>query len=136
MAFKAISRTQALNDVVTFELNGTRFVCRNHVTIGALMRLMKAESGDGVAALMSFFQQALMDSDYQKFTELLDDPNVYLTFEDLTELSKWLTEVYTGQRPTGEGSSASSTHPSIGDGSTAGASPTATTYSRSPQTAV
>lgn len=139
MAYKSFGSTSsALGEPVSFDLNGERFLCRQHIPLRSLLRLMKAGqaagSADTVEELFVFLRSALHPSDVERFFALVDSEEGQIGLEDIGDITGWLAEVYSGGRPTGEPSSTTSSSPSTGDGSTAGASPGAPIYSRSQPT--
>jgi hypothetical protein len=89
------------------------------------------ESGiESVRAIRRFFKSALIPQDLKPFNDLLEDDDVAIPLETLTEIVSWLSEVYTA-RPTGKTSGSTSQATSAGSNSTDGASPEVLTYSRS-----
>ena len=55
------------------------------------------------AALRKFFDQAIVDGDKDEFFKVLDESEPEVDFEQLSEISKWLVELY-GENPTGPAS--------------------------------
>ena len=144
MAFKEFDIPQQ-TEPVSFKLAGEMYMCRAQIAAGIMLRFGKlmAEQGETsedssglkmVSAVMGFFRAALMPADYERFMQVIDDPDIAIPLGTLVDIAGWLGEVYAGDRPTGESLPAPSDKLSSGGDSTDGASVATPTYSRSPQT--
>lgn len=140
MAFKKFtSKDKALGEPVGFEWNGERFQCKQQVSANKMIRFMREGTSGGsgsVDAMLTFVESVLMVNDVERFRALLDDDEMGIDFDSLTEIIGFLTEVYSGGVPTGESSSTTSSSPSTGDVSMGGSSHAGSTPSYSRQTAV
>lgn len=138
MSFKQFtSKSEALGEPVGFAWNDQRFQCKQQVATGKLIRFMRSGAeggGSSIDAMMEFLRDVLMPNDVDRFFALLDDETSGLTFTILADIVGYLTEVYSGERPTGGPSSATSSSQSTGGGSTDGSLHGAPTYSRSQPT--
>jgi hypothetical protein len=141
MAHKVFAVAQA-TEPVSFDLEGVNFRCRPRMAAGVILSMAEKlgggkedddESGiEAVKAIRRFFKSALIPQDLKPFNDLLDDDEVAIPLETLTEIVSWLSEVYTA-RPTGKTSASTSQATSAGSNSTDGASAEVLTYSRSTQ---
>ena len=135
MAFKQFDIPE-FSEPIGFEVRGQRFQCQPSIPAGLLFKIRKAMDDPEVNEedfLNSFLSKVMFKSDYEKFKVLLynDDAEQGLPFNVFSEIIKYLLEEYTGDRPTGPSSSASSANLSTGDDSMGGASQGELTYSRS-----
>lgn len=116
---------------VEFDLEGKTFRCRPRVSAGILMRFADVAGGPEdevdsramVRVLREFFVNAIVREDFDEFWGLIEDPDIAIPVETLSEIANWLAEQYT-ERPTGGPSSSGR-----GSGSSGGVS-TAVVYSR------
>lgn len=60
---------------------------------------VKGKNVRGGDALFDFFDAALLPEDRQRFRDLIQDPDVFVHMQTLSEIAVWLYEVYTN-RPT------------------------------------
>jgi hypothetical protein len=140
---------------IDFDLSGSQstqnFHCRDRMAAGKLMRFaelfsaIEEESGkdektgkqaaNAIPAIRDFFNAALMPEGRDRFWKMIDSDDEGIPLDTLVEIAGWLAEVYSGDRPTGTTSGATSEVTSTGDGST-GSPPPADiqTYSRSQPT--
>jgi hypothetical protein len=86
-----------------FTLAGETFQCRPALQ-GKFMLDMAANTGSddpssGAKAINGFFSRALLDGEYERFETLLNQSDVIITTDTLSEIVSWLVEEYAG-RPT------------------------------------
>lgn len=155
MAFKSFDAAVAeRSDAPTFALHGRTFHCVPELPAKVIFRFVSAldtstdpassaETSTGAAdvlklidAVDDFFRSALINEDYKVWQVWSDgeDSEHIISITTLTDIATWLAGEYSA-RPTGGSSPSSSSPTSGGGGSTAGASPTAPTYSRPEQPA-
>lgn len=137
MASKSF-KIAASKEVVKFDVNGQEFICRNRLPAGVIMRFGEVmgssdedetSSGALITAMKDFFRSAIVPEQIDEFFDLLDDPDIAVPVDTLSEIAGWLSEQYTA-RPTGSPSSDTSPPKTTGPTSTDGHKPARTTYSR------
>lgn len=125
-----------------FVLGDQKFFCRGRVASGAILRLGETigneddDAADLIKALRNFFKAALLEDDYKRFNEMLDDPDLAVPIETVNEIAGWLAQEYTNERPTGRPSPPTSLKESSGEDSTDSSSPVASISSKSRRTEV
>lgn len=131
-----------------FEVAGQVFRCHGRIASGVLLSLGEVvsggdpEAGEGVdvaemvKALRNFFDAAIIAEDRDKWHALLDDPEIAVPFQTLSDIAGWLAGEYAGDRPTGPPSPPTAPSGSSGGDSTATATPEGSTSSHSRPTAV
>lgn len=134
-SFKAAVRDSALE----FETSeGDVFQARPKMSAGIILRFTEVISADDdgnvqlsqiVKGMKEFFRGALEAEDYERFNRMLDDPDKGISLDELMDIAGWLAGVYTA-RPTGTVSPDGSPTSPTGTGSTDGALPVGTTFSR------
>lgn len=86
-----------------FALHGETFSCRPAIQGKFLLSLVAGTEEDSPAAaadtVNQFFKHVIVAEDYQRFEDLLDDPNRIVSVEALGEITGWLVEQYSA-RPT------------------------------------
>lgn len=136
-SFKAATRETEL-DFETSE--GEVFHARPKLAAGVILKFTDIVAGDDenmkltdvIKALKDFFKGAIMAEDYDRFIEMLDDPEKGIALDELMDIAGWLAGVYT-TRPTGTDSQGTSPTSPTGTDSTDGASPAVLTFSRKEQ---
>lgn len=137
-----------------FDLEGRQtglryFECRDSLAAGTLMRFAEVFSAledaeDGVdqaqsakagmaaiPAVRDFFNAVLKPEGRAPFWTMIDNDDDEIGLDTMVDIAGWLSEVYSGGRPTGTTSDGTSEATSSGDASTATPSPVAIpTYSR------
>lgn len=110
----------------TFRLQGVDFLCKPQLawkTMARAINAMDTASEDPEeleAALLGFFDVVLVKAARPKMRELMDvedddeDDAVPVSLKQLTDIVRWLVEVYTG-RPTEESSDSSASQNGTGD---------------------
>lgn len=92
---------------ISFKLYGEEFQCKTAIQGKVLLDIVKETSSEdpGAAAAMidSFFSTALLPESYERFQNLLKDPEKIVTVETLSEITAWLISEYS-ERPTKESS--------------------------------
>lgn len=68
------------------------------------------------AAVVGFLEAVLVEEDVPKFVQLVADRNRLVELDKLADVLTWLSEEYTGGRPTGASSSSSTGGAQTGDG--------------------
>lgn len=144
MAHQSFKRARA-KDPVSFDLwdaedNPVTYHCVPSLPVGVILdfgALMggegqeKAPDGSVLGAVMNLFKSAIVPDQWDQFNAALHDPALEVDMEVLTSIAAWLTDQYTGDRPTGAPSEPGSDKISSGNSSMAGASAGISTYSRS-----
>ena len=130
-------RVAAAIEPIAFDLEGPirgvqNFPCRDRMGAGALMRFAEKfsaiqEEGDdidsakagsqAIPAIRDFFNACLQPQAKDRFWELIEDDDEAIPLDTLVEIAGWLSEVYSGGRPTGTNSEPGSEVTSPGDGS-------------------
>jgi hypothetical protein len=113
------------------------FHCNPTIPVGLVLEFAAVGAGDDEAAsgakameiIARLYQAAIVEDEYPVFEALLNDPKSGIDINIYSEVAGWLAGEYTA-RPTGENSDNSSPAPSLGKGSTGGASVTPLTFSR------
>ena len=102
--FGAPSLGEDLEDI-TFVLHGESFTCRKGVP-GKVMIDIAAQTANeddpaaGAKVIDEFFKSILVDEPtYQRFNDLLRDPDKMIPIETIMDIVSWLMEVYS-ERPT------------------------------------
>ena len=131
-------RTSSRTEVIEFDIDGEVFHCHAQMAAGIMMNFADLTSGDAdspvtgqkmIGAVRDFFRSALVDKDRERFFDLLNAPDRYVDLATLIEIATWLGQEYTS-RPTGSPSASTSRETESGDGSTDGALPMGTTFTR------
>jgi len=135
---------------ISFDLEGQKsgfrnFVCRDRLAAGTLMRFAETfasledeeestgqnNGAEAIPAIREYFNKCLLPTNHELFWSMINDDDEGITIETLVEIAGWLSEVYSGSRPTGETSAPGSGVTSSGGGSAALLPPVDTpTYSR------
>ena len=129
-------RTATSKETVEFDIDGEVFHCHKQISAGVLLQFadMSSDTEDGsgreaIHAIQTFFNAAIVAEDRDRFNALLSDPDRFIDINLLLEIANWLGEQFTA-RPTGAPSALTSSETDSGAGSTAGALPVGTTFSR------
>lgn len=98
----AAAQAEHTDEPITFVLGEHTFTCRRRMPAGHLLDLAAVE--DDPAALVSYLQAAMSDDDWQRFDELVHDPDALgpdqpVDVALLGEIVSWIVEEQTG-RPT------------------------------------
>lgn len=144
-------RVAAATEPIEFDLEGAAsgmqyFQCRDRLSAGTLMRFAEAfssisedadeaeqakQSAMAIPAVRDFFNSVLLPEGRIRFWNLINSDDEGVPLDTLVEIAGWLSEVYSGGRPTGTNSGSTSPETSAGAGSPAGPSAVVTpTYSR------
>lgn len=104
--FKDFGEDSNVNrEPLSFKLYGEEFNCRPAIQGKVLLDTVKNVDSDnpGSAAQMieDFFKKTLFDESYERFQNLLNDPDKIVTVETLSEITGWLVSEYS-ERPTQE----------------------------------
>lgn len=140
MATRKTFKAAVRKDALEFETSsGEVFQARPRQAAGVILKFTASMTGDGeddnvsigkiAEALMEFFSKSIKPEDVDRFMKMLDDPDNGIELDEATDIAAWLAGEYTA-RPTGKDSPQQSQTSPTGDGSTPGASPGVTTYSR------
>ena len=142
MVVRKSFRSATTKEPVEFETSeGDEFTARPKMAAGPLLQFAEIttrqdDEGNSnlsmtemVEAIKGFFRHALPGEEWFRFEAMLDDEEKGINVQELMEIAGWLAGIYTG-RPTGEGSPSTSSTKADGTGSTDGASPEASTFSR------
>ena len=91
------------DEPITFTLYGETFRCRPALQGRVLIKFI-AESTDedpsaGARALLKFFKEVIVTSDYERFENLTEGESTIVPMEVLSEIMEWMVEQYTA-RPT------------------------------------
>lgn len=145
-------RVAAATEPIEFDVEGARagmqyFQCRDRLAAGTLMRFAESfssiqddadeaeqakQSAQAIPAVKDFFNSVLLPEGRDRFWQLINSDDEGVPLDTLVEIASWLSEVYSGGRPTGTNSGSTSPGISTGGGSPAGPSDVGTpTYSRS-----
>lgn len=96
---------------VSFDLNGETFSCRPAIPGAKMLDFVKQADGENGAAaaeaLLSFLREVLLEEDWDRFEEMVNDSEVIVEVETLGEITGWLVEQY-AERPTKERSRSAS----------------------------
>lgn len=104
-SFSVIDLDEA--DPLTFDLGGETFTCYPEVqgkTILDIMRTAAVSDEDARGLLMAvsmtdFFEKVMPPEEYERFSQLMEDPKRIVPMDTLSEIMSWLIEEYT-ERPT------------------------------------
>lgn len=129
---------------IPFKVGGEVFHAHSEVPVGVLLDFASVTTSDPeatlddeeivskgnetLAAVIRFFDTALVEEDLPRFKALLRNPRKFITLQGLVEIAEWLAEQQSN--PTGGQSPSTSQVSRTGPGSTAGRSRKVTTYSR------
>lgn len=90
---------------LSFKLYGEEFHCHPAVQGKVLLDTVKnvdSESPSSAAQMIEdFYKKTLLDESYERFQNLLNDPEKIVTVETLSDITGWLVEQYS-ERPTRE----------------------------------
>jgi hypothetical protein len=142
MAHKSFKRAVNL-DPIWFTLpdreeNDVRFDCNDAMPAGVVLSFVGTSTagrddatpgGSPVDSVRDLFDAAVIETQHNEFWALVNDKKGKVDIGMLVEVASWLTEEYTA-RPTGQPSDSGPSGKPSGPGSTVGASPTVTTYSK------
>jgi len=144
-------RVAAAVEPISFDLEGSlsglrNFECRDRLAAGTLMRFAETFSAmeetddeaanakqgvNAIPAIREFFDRCLKPEGRPRFWQMINDDDEGIPLDTLVEIAGWLSEVYSGERPTGATSSPTSAGILSGEGSPAMPPPVAMpTYSR------
>lgn len=88
---------------LSFKLYGEEFHCHPAIQGKVLLDTVKnvdSESPSSAAKMIEdFFKKTLFDESYERFQNLLNDPDKIVTVETLSEITGWLVGEYS-ERPT------------------------------------
>lgn len=96
------AKKQADKGPLTFDLEGQKFEAHRQVPGAVLLDFMASAGEDGAGAagaILPFFEDALIEEDYQRFAKLIKDPDVLIDMETLMEIIAYLIEEYADSRP-------------------------------------
>lgn len=130
-------RVAAAVEPISFDLEGSlsglrNFECRDRLSAGTLMRFAETfssleDSNDEAAnakqgvtaipAIRDFFDRCLKPEGRPRFWEMINSDDEGIPLDTLVEIAGWLSEVYSGERPTGATSSPTSAGILSGDAS-------------------
>lgn len=147
MATRKSFSTATNKKPIEFDIDGQVFKCHPQMAAGMLMRFAEvlgddsngeeltpaeqsAKGKEQITVLRDYFHSALLPEYHADWDHLLNDPNIAISVDTLTEIAAYLAEEYSGGRPTDSASPRKQRKKGSGRTSTAGHSPTVTTYSR------
>lgn len=94
---------------VEFDLNDQTFKCKPALQGAVLLEFVsKADSdsgGQAAGAMYSFFQDCMEESEYERFYEYLNRPDLIIDMTTIGEIASWLVEEYTARPTTQSGPS-------------------------------
>lgn len=109
-----VGRSVRNYEPLTFSINGEQFSARpaipGSLLLGFAARSDGSDPAAASAAVLEFFDRALLPESLERFKTRVDDPEEVIEMEDLSDIIAYLVEAYSA-RPT-EGSSTSSPGPS------------------------
>lgn len=114
------------------EDNEVRYDCVDILPAGIVLDFGSAtdgEQGNPLDKVKEFFNGAIREDQHEQFWAHIHDKEARIGLEMLMEVAEYIAEEFSA-RPTGGSSSGGAPMTSTGDGSTAGASPVVSIYSR------
>lgn len=102
--FKDFGAGSSVNkEPIVFKLHGEEFTCVPSLQGKALLGIVSGASAeDGAAAaksIIDFFEVCLVAESYERFDNLLSDPEKIVSVDTLGDITAWLVEQYSS-RPT------------------------------------
>lgn len=91
------------DEIITFDIDGEDFTARPDIPGAVILDFVAAaDAGPGKAAakIMEFFERALDQENHKRFEAKVNDPDVIVEMETLSDIVAYLIEEYTS-RPTG-----------------------------------
>lgn len=82
----------------TFILGGQEFHTKGYSPAATFVKGVDEASGAGV--LFEFIASLLVKEDRERFLALVQDPDAEVDIEQVTEISNWLVEINSANRPT------------------------------------
>jgi hypothetical protein len=96
---------EVVHEPLSFTLYGEKFECYPAIQGKTLLLMVADADSDDTAKVANivttFFEKTLLPESYERFQDLLDDPERIVTVEALGEITSWMVEQYT-ERPTKE----------------------------------
>lgn len=86
---------------ITFRLYDEEFECRPELPGAVLLKFFKASADVASAdSLLDFLHHAIFPDDWERFNELIEDPDRVVRLDKLGNIVTWLVEEYSGSLPT------------------------------------